>query len=62
MCELFAMSSSRPTALTYSFEEFSKNGSKLRSNRDGWGIAFYDGKGRPTKKQRRDIDDFKSRL
>ena len=40
MCELFAMSSSSPTTLTYSLEEFSKNGSQLRSNRDGWGIAL----------------------
>ncbi|MEM7500674.1 MAG: class II glutamine amidotransferase [Pseudomonadota bacterium] len=40
MCELFAMSSSRPTALTYSLPEFSKNGSALRSNRDGFGIAL----------------------
>ena len=40
MCELFAMSSHRPTPITYSLEEFSRNGSKLRHNRDGWGIAF----------------------
>jgi len=40
MCELFAMSSRIPTAVTYSLEEFSKNGSKLRRNRDGWGIAL----------------------
>lgn len=40
MCELFAMSSSSPTALTYSLDEFSRNGSRLRNNRDGWGIAL----------------------
>ncbi len=40
MCELFAMSSRKPTAVRYSLEEFSRNGSKLRHNRDGWGIAF----------------------
>ena len=40
MCELFAMSSRKPTAVTYSLDEFSRNGSKLRHNRDGWGIAF----------------------
>ena len=40
MCELFAVSSKKPTAITYSLEEFSRNGSKLRHNRDGWGIAF----------------------
>ena len=40
MCELFAMNSRKPTAVTYSLNEFSRNGSKLRHNRDGWGIAF----------------------
>ncbi|MEO0577433.1 MAG: class II glutamine amidotransferase [Pseudomonadota bacterium] len=40
MCELFAMSSSEPTTLKYSLDEFSRNGSKLRNNRDGWGIAM----------------------
>ena len=40
MCELFAMSSSHPSSLTYSLEEFSRNGSNLRHNRDGWGIAL----------------------
>ncbi len=40
MCELFAMSSRKATAVTYSMNEFSRNGSKLRHNRDGWGIAF----------------------
>ncbi|MFQ6004176.1 MAG: class II glutamine amidotransferase [Woeseia sp.] len=40
MCELFAMSSRRPASVTYSVDEFSRNGSKLRHNRDGWGIAF----------------------
>ncbi len=40
MCELFAMSSRKPTPVTYSLEEFSRNGSELRHNRDGWGIAF----------------------
>jgi glutamine amidotransferase len=40
MCELFAMSSCKPAAVTYSLDEFSRNGSKLRDNRDGWGIAF----------------------
>lgn len=40
MCELFAISSRVPTTLTYSLDEFSKNGSSLRHNRDGWGIAI----------------------
>ncbi len=40
MCELFAMSSREPTPVTYSVNEFAKNGSRLRHNRDGWGIAF----------------------
>jgi glutamine amidotransferase len=40
MCELLAMSSRKPTAIKYSLIEFSRNGSKLRHNQDGWGIAF----------------------
>jgi len=40
MCELFAMSSRIPTAVTYSLDEFSKYGSRIRHNRDGWGIAL----------------------
>lgn len=40
MCELFAMSSRRPSAVSYSLPEFAQNGSALRSNRSGWGIAY----------------------
>ena len=40
MCELFAMSSRNPTAVTYSLNEFAALGSGLRHNRDGWGIAY----------------------
>ena len=40
MCELFAMSSRQPSAVTYSLREFAANGSALRSNRHGWGIAY----------------------
>lgn len=40
MCELFAISSKKPVTVTYSLEEFAANGSALRHNRDGWGIAF----------------------
>ena len=40
MCELFAMSSRNPSAVTYSLPEFAANGAKLRSNRSGWGIAY----------------------
>ncbi len=40
MCELFAMSCRKPAALTYSLPEFSRNGSSLRRNRHGWGIAL----------------------
>ncbi|HMB59760.1 MAG TPA: class II glutamine amidotransferase [Xanthomonadales bacterium] len=39
MCELLAISSRLPAKITYSLEEFSTNGSRLRSNRDGWGIG-----------------------
>ena len=44
MCELFAMSSSDPTAVTFSLNEFSKHGGLTGPHKDGWGIAFYEGK------------------
>jgi glutamine amidotransferase len=34
------MSSREPARVAYSLNEFATNGSKLRRNRDGWGIAF----------------------
>lgn len=47
MCDLFAMSSKQPTALTFAFNELVYNGPKRRSNCDGGGIApasdRYDG-------------------
>lgn len=44
MCELFAMSSRSPSCVRYSLDEFSKHGGERYSNRDGWGIVFYEDK------------------
>ncbi len=44
MCELFGMSSRIPATIEYSLEEFSRHGGLGEINRDGWGIAFYEGK------------------
>lgn len=41
MCELLALSSSRPSNLTYSFQVLSSHAQE--SARDGWGAAFYQG-------------------
>ena len=41
MCELFAISSSRKTNVTFSLDEFSKHGGLTGPHKDGWGIAFY---------------------
>lgn len=43
MCELFAISSYRPTTIRYSLPEFARHGAITRSNRSGWGIAYYQG-------------------
>lgn len=40
MCELFALSSRQPVPVTYSLDEFTANGSRVRDNRDGWGISL----------------------
>ncbi len=42
MCELFGMSSLRPTDVRFSLEAFSRHGGLEGPHKDGWGIAFYD--------------------
>ena len=42
MCELFAMSSSMPTEVSFSLDEFSRHGGLTDLHKDGWGIAYYD--------------------
>lgn len=42
MCELFAMSSRTPSTVCYSLDEFARHGGEQYSNRDGWGIVFYE--------------------
>lgn len=41
MCELFAMSCSRPATVNYSLKEFALHGGSKYSNTSGWGIAFF---------------------
>ncbi|MCB1360078.1 MAG: class II glutamine amidotransferase [Rhodobacteraceae bacterium] len=40
MCELFAMSASRPTVVQYTLDRFAREGGERHRNRDGWGIVF----------------------
>lgn len=40
MCELFAMTSARPTVVEYSLDLFAAEGGERHRNRDGWGIVF----------------------
>ena len=39
MCELFAMSSSKPTEVSFSLDEFSRHGGLTNLHKDGSGIA-----------------------
>ena len=41
MCELFSMSSRRPSTVNYSLHEFAKHGGLTHSNESGWGIAYF---------------------
>ena len=41
MCQLFALSSNSPTAVTFSFTGFSARGGRTGVHADGWGIAFH---------------------
>jgi predicted glutamine amidotransferase len=44
MCELLGMSANVPTDICFSFSGLIRRGGKTGPHRDGWGIAFYDGK------------------
>ena len=41
MCELFAMSCSKPSAVSYSLTEFARHGGVTYRNNSGWGIAYF---------------------
>ena len=43
VCELLAMSSSRPAQLTFSLEILASHSDSAGSSRDGWGAAYYEG-------------------
>jgi glutamine amidotransferase len=45
MCELLGMSASVPTDICFSFTGLIRRGGQTGPHKDGWGIAFYDGKG-----------------
>ena len=45
MCELLGMSSNVPTDLCFSFKGLRERGGNTGPHKDGWGIAFYQGKG-----------------
>lgn len=44
MCELFAMSCSKPADVTYSLNEFALHGGSKYKNNSGWGIAYFQDK------------------
>ena len=45
MCQLMGISCNKHAATTFSFTGFSARGGLTSDHVDGWGIAFYDGKG-----------------
>ncbi|ABA24317.1 Glutamine amidotransferase, class-II [Trichormus variabilis ATCC 29413] len=45
MCQLLGMNCNVPTDICFSFEGFSARGGKTDHHSDGWGIAFFEGKG-----------------
>lgn len=45
MCELLGMSANVPTDIMFSFTGLMRRGGVTGPHRDGWGIAFYEGKG-----------------
>ncbi len=45
MCQLLAMNCNTPTDVTFSFAGFAQRGGRTDHHSDGWGIAFFEGKG-----------------
>lgn len=45
MCELLGMNCNVPTDIVFSFSGFRQRGGGTGPHKDGWGIAFYEGKG-----------------
>ena len=45
MCELLGMSANVPTDIVFSFTGLMQRGGLTGPHRDGWGIAFYEGRG-----------------
>jgi len=45
MCELLGMSANVPTDICFSFKGLRERGGNTGPHKDGWGIAFYQGKG-----------------
>ena len=45
MCELLGMSANVPTDIVFSFTGLMQRGGKTGPHKDGWGIAFYEGRG-----------------
>lgn len=45
MCQLLGMNCNVPTDITFSFSGFSQRGGRTDHHSDGWGIAFFEGRG-----------------
>lgn len=45
MCELLGMSANVPTDICFSFQGLMRRGGATGPHKDGWGIAFYEGRG-----------------
>jgi predicted glutamine amidotransferase len=44
MCELLGMSANVPTDIRFSFAGLARRGGGVGPHRDGWGVAFYEGR------------------
>ena len=44
MCELFAMSARHPTTVGFSLETLARRGGDIGPHKDGWGVAYFEGK------------------